>query len=164
MATFVFTVRHFETRCVHATGHQDGRQNISRMFEKKNALSVIFNNLNGWGIVKSVYVNICWFKRANGSIFIAEVNSRCFHWFSPLLCPSPGHNYGVSILSSINLCKTFLTANLSTKNRKDLRLGKVDKLLISYNITNSWLFLFNSFDFIFSLCDSENQQLKSQGS
>ena len=27
-------------------------------------------------------------------------------------------------------------------------------------MTNSWLFLFNSFDFIFSLRDTENQQLK----
>ena len=44
------------------------------------------------------------------------------------------------------------------KNCKDLRLRKVDKLLISYNITNSWLFLSNSFDFIFSLRDSENLQ------
>ena len=44
------------------------------------------------------------------------------------------------------------------KNRRDPRLPKVDKLLISYNIANSWLFLFNSFDFIFSLRDSENQQ------
>ena len=49
-------------------------------------------------------------------------------------------------------------ANSSTKNRKYPRLGKVDELLISYNITNSWLFLFSSFDFIFSLRDSENQQ------
>ena len=54
-----------------------------------------------------------------------------------------------------------MTANLSMKHRKDLRLGKVDKLLISYNITNSWLFLCNSFDFIISLRDSENQQLVS---
>ena len=49
-------------------------------------------------------------------------------------------------------------ANSSTKNRKDLRLDKVDKLLISYNITNSWLFLSSGFDFIFSLHDSENRQ------
>ena len=51
-----------------------------------------------------------------------------------------------------------MTANSSTKNRKELRLGKVDKLLISYNITNSWLFLSSGFDFIFSLRGSENQQ------
>ena len=48
---------------------------------KKITHSVIFSNLNCWGIVKSVYVDIVYFKRANGSIFIAEVDSRCFHWF-----------------------------------------------------------------------------------
>ena len=60
------------------------------------------------------------------------------------------------LLSSINFCKTFWRL---TRVRKiaDLRLGKVDKLLISYNIINSWLFLFSGFDFIFSLRDSENQ-------
>ena len=55
-----------------------------------------------------------------------------------------------------------MTATMSTKNRKDVRLGKVDKLLISYKITNSWLFLFNSFDCNFSLRDSENQQLRTR--
>ena len=63
------------------------------------------------------------------------------------------------------LCKflqNILTANSSTKNRKDLRLGKVDKLLISYNITNSCLFLSNGFDFIFSLRDSENHPQRTR--
>ena len=39
-----------------------------------------------------------------------------------------------------------MTPNSSAKIRKDLRLGKVDKLLISYNITNSRLFLSSAFD------------------
>ena len=43
--------------------------------------SMIFSNPNRRGVAKSVYVNICQVKRASGSIFIAEVNSRCFHWF-----------------------------------------------------------------------------------
>ena len=42
IATVVFLVEHFEIRCFHATGHQDGRQNVSRMSEKlfHNTLTV----------------------------------------------------------------------------------------------------------------------------
>ena len=46
--------------------------------------------------------------------------------------------------------------------RTNLRPGKVYKLLISYNTPNSRLFLLNSFDFIFSLRDSENQPLEHE--
>ena len=44
---------HFEIQCFHATGYQDGLENVSRMLEKVTH-SVIFSNLNCCGIVKSV--------------------------------------------------------------------------------------------------------------
>ena len=53
----------------------------------------------------------------------------------------------------------ILTIDLDTEYRTDQRLeGRVDKLLIAYNIPKCWLFLLNSFDFIFSLRDSETDQ------
>ena len=52
----------------------------------------------------------------------------------------------------------ILADNLSTESRTDLRLSKVDKLFICHKISNSWLFLLKSFDFMFSLHDSKNQQ------
>ena len=52
----------------------------------------------------------------------------------------------------------ILTDNLSTEYRTDLRIGKVDELLVAYNFLNSWLSLLSSFDFIVSLRRSENQQ------
>ena len=117
---------------------------------KKITHSVNFNNLNCWGIVKSVYVDILCSKGRTDRFLLQKWIPDVFIDFRPtLLCPSPGHNNGVSILSTINF---------RTKNLKDLRLGKVDKLLISYIITNSWLFWSSGFDFIFSLRDSENQQ------
>ena len=40
--------------------------------------------------------------------FLAKVNPRRFSYFRPpWLCPPEGHQHGVSILSSINLCGTF---------------------------------------------------------
>ena len=75
-----------------------------------------------------------------------------------------GRRYCVSLNMAIlytelyNFVWSILTNYLSTEYRKDLRLGKVDRLLVAYNIANSWLLFRDSFDF-FSLRDSENQQL-----
>ena len=56
----------------------------------------------------------------------------------------------------------ILTDILSREYPTDLKLGKVDELLIAYNIPNSWLSSLGSFDFSFSLRDTENQQYLSQ--
>ena len=43
-------------------------------FWKQNSYPVIFSNLNSQGIVKSVHLDICYFQRANGSIFIEWIS------------------------------------------------------------------------------------------
>ena len=49
---------------------------------KKITHSVNFTNLNCWGYCgKCLISEYPLFKRASRSIFIAEVNFRCFHWF-----------------------------------------------------------------------------------
>ena len=60
---------------------------MSRMFEKKNTYPVILGNLNSGCIVKSAYVNICQFKRENGTIFfkqkrIPDVFNDPYIWFN----------------------------------------------------------------------------------
>ena len=103
-------------------------------------------------------MTISWLKRANGSIFIADVNSRDFHWFPAAITVSLSKTqiwrFHTKLYKSV---WNILTHNLSTEYRTVLRLGKVNKLLASYNIPKSWLFLPNSLIF-FSLRDSENQQ------
>ena len=42
---------------------------------------------------------------------------------------------------------------------KDLRLGQIVYILVFYNISFSWLLPLGSFQFIFLLCDSENDLL-----
>ena len=72
------------------------------------------------------------------------------------------HQHGGSILGSINLRKAFrrisdVWENAETRSPgRDLKRGEVSSLPIYYNITISWLHPLNSFRFIFSLCDSEN--------
>ena len=102
---------------------------------KKITHPVIFSNLSSRGIVKSLYVNICYFERTNGSIFIAEVNSRCFHWFPAAITVSLSRTQIWRFHSELyKFVWNILTDNSSTEYRTDLGLGKVDKLLIAYNI------------------------------
>ena len=46
--------------------------------------------------------------------------------------------------------------NSETLNHKDLRPGQIVYILVSYNISFSWLLPLDSFQFIFLLRDSEN--------
>ena len=53
--------------------------------------------------------------------------------------------------------KLFVSANNSeTVGQKDLRLGQIVEILLFYNISFSWLFSLDGFQFIFLLRDSEN--------
>ena len=47
--------------------------------------------------------------------------------------------------------------NSETVGHKDLRLGKIVYILVFYNISFSWLFPLDGFQFIFLLRDSENE-------
>ena len=46
--------------------------------------------------------------------------------------------------------------NSETMHRTGMRIGEVIYECVSYNIPSFWLISLNRFDFIFLLCDSEN--------
>ena len=79
IAAFVFIVEHFEFWSFHTTGHQDGRQNVACMFEKKKILISDFEQSEQSSFCVKC---LCKYKRTNRLISIAEVNSRCFYWLS----------------------------------------------------------------------------------
>ena len=79
--------------------------------------------------MKSVYVDIlCSKGQTDRFLWQKWIPDVFIDFRSPLLCPSPGHNYGVSILSSINFCKTFLRLTRVRKIAKTWNSAK----LISY--------------------------------
>ena len=56
----------------------------------------------------------------------------------PYLCPSEGHQHGVSIQSSINSGETFLRLdNSRMKKCTDLNLGEVVTISVIYHIPDS---------------------------
>ena len=78
------------------------------------------------------------------------MNSRCFYWFPAAINVSLSRTQLWRFHTELSkFVWNILKDNLGTKNHIGLRLGKRDKVLISYNITNYWLFLFNGFDFKF---------------
>ena len=97
--------------------------------------------------------------------FLAKVNSRCFFLFPAAMFVSlrEGHQHGVSILSSINLCETFWQI---TRVRNTTQIWHLDRLLIYLSsITCQFLdFIHGMVSIFFSrtrqLRDSENQQYK----
>ena len=96
---------------------------------KKITYSVIFSHLNCWGTVKSVYVDILSAKgRTDRFLKQKWIPDVSIDFRPPLLCSSPGHNYGVSMLSSINFWKTFWRL---TRVRKIAKTWDSEKL-ISY--------------------------------
>ena len=67
-------------------------------------------------------------KRKQTSL-LAKVSTRCFFFDFrlPCWCPSAGHQHGVSILSSINLCGTLCQI---TRVRKTVQTRDLDRVHI----------------------------------
>ena len=77
---------------------------------------------------------LCKYKRMNRSIFIAEVNSRCFYWLSAAIAMSLSRTQIWHFHTELyKFVGNILTGNLSKEYHTDLSLGKVDKLLNSYS-------------------------------
>ena len=74
----------------------------------KMPLWVIFSILNNLSLRRNIYLNIRKFTRENKPLSWEKWTPDVFSYFRlPCLCPSEGHQHGVSILSSLNLCGTF---------------------------------------------------------
>ena len=77
---------------------------------------------------------------------MAKVSSRCLHYFSAAMLVE--HRAPPTWRLHTGLCK--FAQNISTNiwslgKRRDLKLGEVSSLPISYNTTISWLYPLNSF-------------------
>ena len=87
-----------------------------------------------------------WKERA----FIEKVNSRCFCWFPAAILV---HQNGTPIWrlhTKLYKGAWNVSANNSeTVGHKDLRLGQIVYILVFYNISFSWLFPLDGFQFIF---------------
>ena len=87
---------------------------------------------------------------------LAKVTSRWLHFFlAAILVSLGGHQHGGSILGSVNFVQNISRNIWSLGKRKDLKLGEVSYLFISYNMIISWLITLNGFWIILWLCDSE---------
>ena len=112
------------------------------------------------------YYKICFCARmlvleCKERAFTEKVNSRCFCWFPAAKLVDQNCAPIWRLLTK--LCKgaeTFRQITQKNAGQKDLRLGQIVYVLVFYNISFSWLLLPDVFQFIFLLCDSEND-LKS---
>ena len=67
----------------------------------------------------------------------------------PCWSPSEGHQHGVSIQNSTNMCEALFQNNARMKNRTELNLGKVFYVRLIYDIKDSWLNSLNGYDIYF---------------
>ena len=89
-----------------------------------NDSAEIFGILNNVSISRNICLNFGMFTREKQTSLLAKVNSRCFLLFRP---PRDGHQHGVSIQSSINLCRTLCQI---TRVRNTAQTWGLDRVLI----------------------------------
>ena len=89
--------------------------------------------------------------------FIKKVNSRCFCWFLAAILVHQNSTPIWCLHTKLYKGMWNVSANNSeTVGHKDLRLGKIVYVQVFYNNWFSWLLPLEGFQFIFWLCDSEN--------
>ena len=94
----------------------------------KMPLRVIFSILNNLSLKRNIYLNIRKFTRENKPLFWQKWTPDVFSYFrKPCWCSSEGHQHGVSVLSSINLCETFCQI---TRVRNTAQTWHLDRFLI----------------------------------
>lgn len=101
-------------------------------------------------------VNVCKLKRKKQAFEIAKINSCCFHTFPvAILEPfgrTPSWRVACGNAKLFNFERYILLNNWSTGYHTGLRLSGFDYLLLLYNISISWLNLFNDWWFYFLTC------------
>ena len=104
----------------------------------KMTLPAIFSILNNVSIRRNICLNFRKFKRENKPPFWQKWTPDVFSYFRPpSLCPSEGHNYGASILISINLWGTLCQI---TRVRKTAQTWGLDRgLIYLWSITCQFL-------------------------
>ena len=92
----------------------------------KMTLPAIFSILNNASIRRNICLNFRKFTRENKPLFWQKWTPDVFFYFRPpCLCPSEGHKYGVSMLSSLNLCGTLCEINLVRNTGQTWGLDRV---------------------------------------
>ena len=102
---------------------------------------------------RSVNVNVWKFSREKKGFEIAKVNSRCFCWFPAAMLVPIGR--GTNMASHTKLCNFpwYIFSNNSIRRyRTALWLSHVVYVSLFYNISISWLYLFNGWGFYFFSC------------
>ena len=101
----------------------------------KMSLRVIFSILNNLSLRRNIYLKIRKFTREK-TLFSGKSELQMFFPISgPCWCPSEGHQHGVSILSSINLCGTF--CQITRVRNAAETTGQITYLFIIYNMSIS---------------------------
>ena len=120
---------------------------------RKYRFAMCFRVLSSQHVERSAYANVFKFNRENKRFERAKVNSRCFHWFrspcwSPTWEPPPTWRLHTK---PYNFQWNILPNNYSWEYRTSPKLWHVVYLLLFYDISISWLHIFNGKKFYFSL-------------
>ena len=125
----------------------------------KMILPEIFSILNNVSIRRNICLNVGKLVKTNLSSGKSELQMFFFSYFRPpCWCPSEGHQHGISILSSINLCGTLCQITRVPNTAQTWGLDRVLIYLSSIVCKISWLHSLNGFRFLFWWRDSENWQ------
>ena len=112
--------------CVTSGARRTAVAELFRIF--KMTLLEIFSILNNASIRRNICLNFRKFTRENKPLFWQKWTPDVFSYFRPpCLCPWEGHKYGVSILSSINLCVTLCQI---TRVRNTAQTWGLDRVLV----------------------------------
>ena len=102
---------------------------------------------------RSVYVNVWKFSRETKAFEIAKVNSRCFCWFpAAMLVPLRRNTNMASHIKLCNFPRYMFSNNSIMRYRTTLCLSHVVYVSLFYNISISWLYLWNFWGFYFFTC------------
>ena len=122
---------------------------LRKRLPKKEPYSylVIFSHFRSLSIRKSAYVNACFFGTDNQSLRYSQSRLKMI----TLFCGRCVKGTPIWLLHTgpYKFVHNISTDNWNYKKRTDFKLGEVSCLLISYNITISWLYLPNGYQIIF---------------
>ena len=123
MSYFLLKIEQFQFPSFHRAWHQgDGRDRAVPYL--KNASSGDFQHSKQFKFEERYLFLHSKIHKGKQTSFLAKVNSRCFFLFPAAML---GHQHGVSILSSINLCETFYQI---TRVRNTAQTWHLDRFLI----------------------------------
>ena len=148
MLYFLLKIENLQFLSFHHAWHQeDGRDRA--ILYLKNDSSGDFQHSKQFKFEKKYLYKHSKIHKGKQTSFLAKMNFRCFSYFRPpCWCPSEGHQHGISILISINLCGTFCQITRVRNTAQTWHLGRF--LIYLSSITCQFLdFIHGMFRFSF---------------